>query len=122
MSLLGTYNADNLHAGDYPIVSEGDNVILTGQGTLARGSVLGKITATGKLFLCDTALSDGSEVPYGILGEEADTAAADVTDKPVFLSGEFTSTQLVFGGTTVATDVKELARDKNIYFKSSVIA
>lgn len=44
---------------------------------LPHGSVLGKITASGKLKKYDNGASDGSEVAYGVLFANTDATAAD---------------------------------------------
>jgi hypothetical protein len=38
-------------------------------------SVMGMVTASKELVLCDTAAADGSEVPFAILFENLDTSA-----------------------------------------------
>jgi hypothetical protein len=52
--------------------------IASGQGVLARGSAMGKVTATGKWKLSAAAAGDGSEVVRGILLDAVDATAADV--------------------------------------------
>lgn len=60
--------------------------VLAGSGAervLALGTVLGRLTASGKVVALDLAGNDGSEVPYGVLlatttapdGEDANTVA-----------------------------------------------
>lgn len=51
-------------------------IILGGQNLVA-GSVLGRITASGKYQLAVAAASDGSQVPIAILPEDLSTFAAD---------------------------------------------
>ena len=48
--------------------------------TYPEGTVLGRITASGKLTKYTTAASDGSEVPVAVLTYDVDLVAA--TDKP----------------------------------------
>ncbi len=77
-------------------------VIQSGQILLA-GSVLGQITATKKLVLSDSSAVDGSEVPFAILPSDIDTTSSDLT-APVFLSGFFLESSLIFGaGHTIAS-------------------
>ena len=45
---------------------------------LYPGTVLGKITASGKYVLHDNALANGAEVAAAILGHKVDATAADV--------------------------------------------
>lgn len=53
-----------------------ENVILDA-GSLAAGTVLGKLTASGKYVLLAPAAADGSEDATGILWARADATAAD---------------------------------------------
>lgn len=61
-----------------PDFSREEIVIASGAGVLAIGTVLGKITASGKYVLHNNAASDGSEAAAGILGEAVDATSADV--------------------------------------------
>lgn len=91
--------------------------ILTGQ-ILARGSVLGQITSTGKLILSLNAASDGSQVPMAILGEDLDTStvAGDVNFQ-VYVHGKFNPEALVFGTGQTEANTKALMRDAGIYYE-----
>lgn len=58
---------------------------------------------------------DGSQYPLGVLGEAADSTAADVPAIPVYLSGQFKS-----GGLTGYTSaIKAALRDVGIYVKEA---
>ena len=112
---------DNLFAGKYPDVEEGGTLI-TGQN-LTRGTVLGLITASGKLSIFDTANADGTEIPYGVLLESTDATAADEVC-PVAVSGKFQIDALTAGGTTDLSiaAVQKLLRAVNLYTVDSVDA
>lgn len=91
--------------------------ILTGQGTLAVGSVLGVVTASQKLKLCGIANGDGSEVARFILLKETDTSAGDVTSQDVLKAGHVNGNKLAFGSTdTIASVVAAsgLSHDENL--------
>lgn len=67
------------------IVSEGNGyrsreqiVIVSGSGKLDAGTVLGKITASGKFKPYTAAASDGSQNAAAILYEGCDATSADV--------------------------------------------
>lgn len=111
-----TFVPENLIAGDYPLVTD---IIIVDAGVLAIGSVLGKITATGKYILCNSAAVDGSAVATCILAEAADASGGDI-NATVYLSGAFDENQLVFGGADTAATHREALRDKNIYLKKAV--
>ena len=86
-------------------------------GDLARGTVLGKITASGKCITSLSAATDGSEVPYGILLEDANATSADKV-APVLIAGEVDGSKLTVGtGHTVAS-ITDGLRDKGIYIRT----
>lgn len=114
-----TFTYDHLFAGDADIITD-SGTLVTGQN-LPRGAVLGKITASGKLKLVDSAASDGSQAPYAILAANTDATSADKTC-PLYMAGEFNSNGLTFGGTDTAATHKVALRDIGIYLKDPVKA
>lgn len=54
-------------------------IIASGQ-VLEENSILGRITATGKLVLCDPAAANGSQAPYAIILQPLDTSATGHND------------------------------------------
>jgi len=79
------------HAGEF-IVSELEKdycrqavVVLSGQN-LEAGTVLGKVTATGKFAVYDNSAADGTEVAAGILLDAVDASTADA-DGVAFVRG-----------------------------------
>lgn len=57
-----------------------DNITLaTGSGKVEAGTVVGKVTATGRFKPYDNAASDGSETAFGATLYDADATAADAT-------------------------------------------
>jgi len=92
---------------------------IKGGQTLKAGSVLGVITATGKLLLSASAAGDGSQTPMAVLLEPVTTKDAAGADLDmvieVAVSGMFNETALVFGaGHSIAT-TRESLRGANIY-------
>ena len=59
--------------------SRDEVTIVSGQAAMVPGTVLGKITASGKYKIFNNANADGSEVPAAILLETTAAAAADIT-------------------------------------------
>lgn len=59
------------------IVNE-EIIVASGAGVLAAGTVLGKITASGKYVLHDAALVNGAEAAAAILFHPVDATSADV--------------------------------------------
>lgn len=65
------YEAPNLYSRESVTIASGADLTL--------GTVLGKITASGKYAALDPAETDGSEVAVAVLLEDAAAASADVT-------------------------------------------
>lgn len=87
-----TKSADNLFAGNFPVV-EVPVVVASGAGVLTRGTVLGKITASGKYKAYNNGASDGSEVAKLILAKNVDATSADV-NTVAYRTGEFNESAL----------------------------
>ena len=66
------YEAPNLYSRDRVTVAAGQ--------TLPLGTVLGQITATGKVKQIDPSATDGSQYAAGVLMQDADAALADRND------------------------------------------
>jgi Bacteriophage lambda head decoration protein D len=59
-------------------VSRDSIVIASGSGVLQAGSVLGKVTTSGKYKLAPATGTDGSQVAVAILGSQVDATLNDV--------------------------------------------
>ena len=110
------YVPDQLIAGIVPLVT--DNVtIVSGAGVIKRGTVLGKITASGKYTTSLTASADGSQSAAVVAADTVDATSADQVCG-VYLSGEFNANAMTLGtGWTVAT-VTAALRSLGIYVKA----
>jgi hypothetical protein len=64
---LETYNAAKLEPAEYPQDARIDAAQLAPSTTYARGTVLGKVTATNKLAAYNNALATGVETAVAIL-------------------------------------------------------
>lgn len=76
-----------------------ETVIVPANSTVARGTLLGKITASSKYVTSLNAASDGSEVGSTILGVDAVNATGSPTDVKVvvYKTGTFNSQGVTFG-------------------------
>lgn len=108
---------DLIVTNDFPLI-ERAGTILTGQ-TLVRGSVVGEITASGKLLLLDKDALDGSQNPIGVLAEFTDASAVDRV-APIWRTGEFLSQKLVFKAGTVVADVQAAMEAIQLWPKSII--
>lgn len=68
-----------LHAEANGTLSRERIVIVSGAGVLNAGTVLGKITASGKYKAYSDAASDGSQTAAGILYASVDATSADAS-------------------------------------------
>lgn len=70
-------------------------VLITGQN-LAAGTVLGRITASGKYTILAPAAVDGSQTAAAILGAATNATAADVTCLAFTRLAEVNDSELVY--------------------------
>lgn len=110
----GTYTPDALMAGDSSDVVAKKVIVLAGQ-VLARGAVLGKVTASGKVLLSAAAAADGSQVPDAILADDNVDATAGDVEAMAYFSGSFNGAALTFGAGHTAASTFDALRDKGIF-------
>lgn len=79
-----------------------DIIIQNGEGKLQAGTILGKVTATGKYRAWDTRNSDGSETISAVLGCDVDATSAD-TKAFAYVEGTFVKEKLIAKYGTVPT-------------------
>jgi len=112
-----TFDWKDILAGPFPLVST-EVTVLSGSN-LKRGTVLGLITASQKVVAVDDAAVDGSEIVHAVLSADVDATAGDLVG-PAFLTGEFDSEKMIFGGgPDVIADHIVNARAKSIFFKKT---
>lgn len=87
-----TKSVDNLFGGDHPKVSI-PVTIVSGSGKVARGTVLGRVTASGKYKPYDADNNDGSEVARAVLAYAVDATSADQVST-AWVHGEFNKAAL----------------------------
>jgi len=110
----GTSTVDNLiYDVTVPTKLEGI-IVISGAGALKRGSVLGKVTASGKCKLADKAAETGEEVAMYILADDVDATSADVKTA-AYASGNFNSAALTFKAANAIADHKDNLRMFGIF-------
>lgn len=119
MAEIGTQVYKTISVQSVGIVSQ-PGTILSGETVLA-GSVVGKITASGKLKLCDSTATDGSEDPFAVIPEDVDASAAD-TETITYQTGVYNQDELIFGGTDTIATHRVALRLLNIHAVGSVSA
>jgi hypothetical protein len=93
-------------------------VIITGQN-LAEGTLVGRITASGKFTLCVGGSADGSEIPYGVVHEAIDATSEDKTCA-LLVAGVVVEDALVVGGTHTLETVRDVLRDAGIFLETVI--
>lgn len=122
---MGTLFTEGNHAGAY-IVSEATvgstgvsrsrdtGTLIAGQN-LSAGTVLGKITASGKYTQLAPAANDGSEVAVAILFDNVDATGADATAVIHTRDMEFNAIEVVMptgaSAGEISTAIGELANN-----------
>ena len=112
----GEYKPCNLIAGEYPRI---ERIITIASGSaLTKGSVLGRVTASGKFILSESDTTDGSETPDTILAEDVDASEED-KQAVVYFSGEFNENALTLGGSFTLDDIRAGLRSKSIFLRKN---
>ena len=116
VATVGTFSPDEL------VICPGTGrvrTIASGSGVLKRGTVLGKITASGKMTISLTAATDGSQTPYVVLAEDVDATSADV-DAVCYFSGVLNANKLIYGTGHSLTTVFDPFRQVDIELHSGI--
>ena len=116
MGLIDNQNRDNLIAGNHKLVTA-DVLIEDGQNVV-RGELMGQIALSEKFVTSLPTASDGSEIPRAIMITDVDAFGQDVR-AGVYLSGEFSESEIVFNG-NITDIVRGLLGIKGIFLKPSL--
>lgn len=98
----GTFAAENLFAGEFPVVDR-KITLASGAGDLTAGAVIA-FNAEGKGVLVDSGAGAGGDVrrtPVGVLRFPVNATSADA-EALICLTGDFNRAALTFGGTDTA--------------------
>ena len=93
--------------------------IASGAGVLARGTALGKITASGKWVKSASAASDGSQVIRAILLHEVDATSADA-EAIVGRRGSCNGAAVILGAGHTLASVDDACIDRGIIFETVI--
>jgi hypothetical protein len=113
-----TYTPDNIIAGDADALTGEKITIIAGQN-LIRGTVLGKITASGKYTKSLSAAADGSQTPDYILAEDCDATSGDKLGM-AYSRGDFIQEALTLGAGHTIASIKEGLRVKGVFLIPSL--
>jgi hypothetical protein len=111
------YAYDNLLSGSGEVIITNGYTILAGVADLQRGTVMGRITASGKLRPCLLASADGSQVPFAILAEFSPISLGDQI-APVYLGAQVNPKALI----GYVASMFDALRSAGIFVKSNLSA
>lgn len=114
-----TYTEDNLLSGDFPRATRG--VTIESGQNLVRGSVLGRVTASGEYKISVDGAADGSEEPIVILAEAVDASDA-AAESVVYLTGQFNEDRINLDASHDLDTVRDSLRDLSIFLEPAVTA
>ena len=87
-------------------------------GKYVRGTILGKITDSGKCPICTSAATDDTKDAYAVLAEAVDASEED-KQAVVYLTGEFNAAALTVGSGLTIDGLKDALRAKSIFIKNN---
>jgi hypothetical protein len=93
-------------------ISNGENV--------ARGQLLGVVTATGKLKASVSTATDGSQIPKYIAIENIDASASDI-NTDVLASGKVAKSKLVFANNETIDTIASISISADVDGTETVI-
>lgn len=114
----GTFTPDGILASADNLVTH-KITLLSGENR-KRGTVLGKITASGKYKMSASASNDGSEAPAVVLAEDCDASGGDKVTIAHF-AGNFDENALTYGTGWAAASVREALRDLGVNLHASTV-
>lgn len=112
---VSTQEYDGLIGGVYPHIITAGATIVAKAGALKRGTVLGKITASGKYTIANSANTDGSQTGSAILINDVDASGSSDVTAEVYVSGMFNADKLIFGGSDTRAKQEDNLRLHDIY-------
>lgn len=113
------FNPDQLISGPLQVVT--DTGIIAKAGILKRGTILGKVKASGEYAPSKKDAVDGSEIPCAILVDDVNTTEDGVSGG-VYLMGEFNQNRIIFDGAWTPAELKDALRPFSIFLRDSVQA
>lgn len=103
--LVSSYSPVDLFAGDADVVTE-EAILDT--GNLAKYTVVGRITASGKIVAHAPGASDGSQLAIGILTQAANATSADLR-VGIYTGGFFNHAALVWDASLTTLAARQAA-------------
>lgn len=105
---------ENLFAGEAPVVTDDGYVVASGQNVVAKYTVVGRVTASGKLAKHNPSATDGSQTAIGITTQPVDATSAD-QKVAIYTGGYFNHAAL-----TWHASLTTLAARKNVFVRTPI--
>ncbi|AQS84000.1 hypothetical protein A0U92_03580 [Acetobacter aceti] len=112
-----TFVPDQLIAGNLKLVTA--DVTIGESQTLVRGSVVGKVTASGAYILSVATATDGSQTPAAVMVDAVTTTASATGKGSIYKMGEFNSNYLSFDASWTA-DTLAAAMAPPVFVKTAL--
>lgn len=113
--IIGEYKPDGLIVNTKIAPFAKEIKIAKGQGSLLRGTVLGRVTEIGLCVVVDSSKADGSEKPYCILTDDVEVSETTDLVTTGYFTGIFDKASLIFGGSDTVKDHEDRLRELNIH-------
>jgi len=105
---------ENLFAGEAPVITDDGYVVASGQNVVAKYTVVGRISASGKLAKHNPSASDGSQTAIGITTQPVDATSAD-QKVAIYTGGYFNHAAL-----TWHASLTTLGARKNVFTRTPI--
>lgn len=109
----GNHTAEYLLSEGNGSISREEVTVAAAAGAMVSGTVVGKITASGKYVKSLSASADGSEVPDMVLAQDCDASAAD-KEAIAYETATVVATALTLGAGHTLASIREGLRVKGI--------
>lgn len=111
---LEPYGNIELHGGEF----RDELLVFAGAGTVAKGTILGRVTANGRLAPFATGASDGTEVPVAVLTYPVTATGAGNIAVRALVAGTVNKNRLIIhadgNGTNITNAILDKLRDMGI--------
>ena len=111
---------DQLVSGTLQLVTD-TGIIAQAAAIHLRGTVLGKITASGEYVKSVKTATDGSEAPVAILVDDVDTTTTSQRGG-VYLMGQFNQNRIIHDASWMLAELKTDLRTYSIFLEDSIQA
>jgi hypothetical protein len=102
----GRYQSDWLKYEAAANFSRDNETVVSGSGIVESGTVMGRVTATGKIKPHTAGASDGSQTPVGLLVDRVDATAADRVAVMIARDARVMDVGIIYGVDVLTSNAK----------------